>query len=216
MKIIEIYKTIQGEGGLTGVLTTFIRTAGCNMRCVWCDTPFSWNKEMKKLMITMTPDEIVADCKERGAKHICITGGEPMLQKDLAEVVNKLRCENFHVSIFTNGTLPLAPIHCVDKWCVDYKLKSAKDNTPFYKPNFNFLRNCDELKFVVADESDFDEVLEILSEEKTNAKVLISPCLDGKVNHNAIKIAERIIKENLNVRYSLQLHTILWGNKRGV
>ncbi len=217
MRIIETYKSIQGEGTMAGELTMFVRCSGCNIRCSWCDTVFSWDAQSGKMSKDMTVYEILQVCLDAGVKNVCITGGEPVLQKDLGELTILLKSRGFFVSVFTNGTLPLNNIFAVDNWVADYKLKSAKAEIPFRKENFLFLRNCDEIKFVVSSDEDLEEAKEVMSNAVTNAKFLISPCLDGKVDfEKAKKIAEKIIKENLKVRYSLQLHTVLWGSKRGV
>jgi len=215
MKIVEIFKSIQGEGRDAGEVTTFVRTAGCNMRCVWCDTPYSWDKQGIKDATDMTLAQILDKVDELGARYVCLTGGEPLIQKDAQELISGLRLRGKNVSVFTNGSVPIRDYIGVSRWVVDYKLKSADAGLDFHEDNFSALTQRDDLKFVVGSDEDFAEAMKVIKNNKIKAKVLISPCLDGSME-SAAKIAELIIKEKLNVRYSLQLHTVLWGRKRGV
>src|SRR5205807_10197105 len=102
MKIAEIFYSIQGEGMLTGVPSVFIRTSGCNLRCVWCDTPYtSWNPEGRD----MTIDEIVTAVREHPASHAVITGGEPMIAEPIVELTERLKALDLHITIETAGTV---------------------------------------------------------------------------------------------------------------
>jgi 7-carboxy-7-deazaguanine synthase len=215
MKVIEIFKSIQGEGTQAGEITTFVRSAGCNMRCAWCDTTYSWDRAGLRDSKIMDIDEIMEEIERLASRFVCLTGGEPLLQPDLQELITAIRMTGRNVSIFTNGSLPIRDYVGVSKWVVDYKLKSSGDKTPFCQENFSSMSSKDDLKFVIDTDEDLDEAVKVIQGNKIKAKVLISPCLDGSMR-NAVKIAERIIKEKLNVRYSLQLHTVLWGRLRGV
>src|SRR3954466_7799699 len=104
MFISEIFYSLQGEGELTGVPSVFVRTSGCNLRCTWCDTPYaSWNPEGKPMSV----DDLVAAVQaHRAARHVVLTGGEPMIAKELAALASKLRLLGYHITIETAATIP--------------------------------------------------------------------------------------------------------------
>src|SRR3954452_7149233 len=102
MRIAEIFYSIQGEGRLAGVPSVFIRTSGCNLRCVWCDTPYtSWEPEGEE----KTVDEIVAEAKRYAARYAVVTGGEPLIAREIAELTQGLKSEEFHITIETAATV---------------------------------------------------------------------------------------------------------------
>src|SRR5690606_9472705 len=110
MLISEIFYSIQGEGLLTGVPSVFVRTSGCNLRCNWCDTPYaSWKPEGTQMSV----DEIVAAIKQHtAARHVVLTGGEPMLAKELPELAAALKCDGYHLTIETAATIAPNGIAC--------------------------------------------------------------------------------------------------------
>src|SRR5688500_17359007 len=109
MFISEIFYSIQGEGELAGVPSVFIRTSGCNLRCSWCDTKYaSWNPEGSEVAV----EEIVGRVRVHPAAHCVLTGGEPMLAKEIAELASRLRAGGFHLTIETAGTIPPDGIAC--------------------------------------------------------------------------------------------------------
>jgi 7-carboxy-7-deazaguanine synthase len=187
MKIAEIYRSIQGEGLLTGVPSVFVRTSGCNLRCWFCDTPYaSWRPEGRDMSI----DEIVAQVEEWDTQHVVVTGGEPMLFAELIPLCESLRAIGRHVTIETAGTLYL-PLSC-DLMSISPKFASsapAVDTQPHWHRRHQRGRHRPEVvrqlvaahdyqvKFVVDTPADLDEVTRYLGElpEIARGRVLLMP-----------------------------------------
>lgn len=208
MKICEIFKSIQGEGQQAGEPTVFIRTSGCNLKCSWCDTPY--HKEGKE----MTVEEIVKQVKVYGVPNVCITGGEPLLQEEIKELIEELMMW-FNVYVETNGTQHTWNTNKKVHWILDYKLPSSGMHGQFLYSNL-YSDNLYEIKLVIKDKEDYKWAKEFMNMYygvfSNPKKILISPCFDKKWN---TELAEQILKDNLPVRYSLQIHKILW-KERGI
>ena len=225
MKISEIFHSIQGEGVLAGVSSVFIRTSGCNLRCTWCDTPYtSWKPEGTDQSV----DSVLAVVKEFGARHVVLTGGEPMLFEESVTLCEQLRALGHHITIETAGTV-FRPIAC-DLMSISPKLSNSTPlHDPFWSLQHEKLRLQAEvvsrlmslcyyqLKFVVAEPSDLAEIHPLVSQLNANAeKVLLMPeGRDGAtLNERSIWIAE--ICKQYGYRYSPRLHVLLWGDRRGI
>jgi 7-carboxy-7-deazaguanine synthase len=187
MRIAEIYRSIQGEGLLTGMPSVFVRASGCNLRCWFCDTPFtSWRPEGSD----MSTDEIVAQVEEWDTQHVVVTGGEPMLFAELIPLCDRLRAIERHVTIETAGTLYL-PVAC-DLISISPKFKSSAppaDVEPHWhrrhererhRPDVirQLMANYDyQIKFVIDRQSDLTDVLQYLAEfpEISRDRVLLMP-----------------------------------------
>jgi 7-carboxy-7-deazaguanine synthase len=224
MKIAEIFYSIQGEGILAGVPSVFIRTSGCNLRCVWCDTPYtSWSPEGRE----MTIPEIVAEARAFGAAHAVVTGGEPMIAPAVADLTRDL---NMHVTIETAGTIYQA-VKC-DLMSISPKLANSTPNDRDggrwvaqhdrlrYQPEV-LKRLMDEyeyqLKFVISASGDLAEIETILRDTNANRSrvLLMAEGTDAEtIRDRARWIAEIAKREGF--RYSPRLHIDLWGNQRGV
>jgi 7-carboxy-7-deazaguanine synthase len=227
VKISEIFYSIQGEGMLAGMPSVFVRTSGCNLRCVWCDTPYtSWAPEGQDLSL----DEIQQQVARFSCSHVVVTGGEPMIAPEIVSLTTRLRKSGAHVTIETAGTV-YAPVEC-DLISISPKLKNsiplARDGGRWaaqhdrlrYQPDilrrmmaeFNY-----QLKFVVAEPADLAEVRQIcsdLSAERSRV-VLMPEGIDRDVlRERGVWLAE-ICKEH-GYRYGPRLHVDLWGDKRGV
>jgi 7-carboxy-7-deazaguanine synthase len=224
MKISEIFYSIQGEGMLLGVPSVFVRTSGCNLRCTWCDTPYtSWNPEGEDLAF----DEIVARAKLYGAAHAVVTGGEPMIADGIVDLTQRL---DLHVTIETAGTV-YKPVKC-DLMSISPKLANstprdreggrwaAQHDRLRYQPEV-LKRLMSEfayqLKFVVTAPIDLEEIARIV--EMTGADrgrvVLMAEGTDGAtLAERGRWIAE--ISKREGFRFSPRLHVDLWGNRRGV
>lgn len=207
MKICEMFRSIQGEGKLIGVPTYFIRSIGCNLDCAWCDTKYSFDGGMD-----MSIEEIVEST--RGEKHICITGGEPLIQKEFPELLSKLLDAGKHITIETNGSISLKDIPDSDNILIsmDIKCPSSKMTDRMDWNNLALLKPKDQLKFVLADEADYEFAVDIVRKYKPNTEIIFSPVGGLDVR----SIAERVVESGLDVRVLLQLHKIIWGNKKGV
>ncbi|WP_438480733.1 7-carboxy-7-deazaguanine synthase QueE [Oleiharenicola lentus] len=232
MLISEIFYSLQGEGELTGVPSVFVRTSGCNLRCNWCDTPYaSWKPEGTQ----MTVAEIVAAVRAYGAaKHVVLTGGEPMLAKEMPALAGELKKLGYHLTIETAATIAPDGIAC-DLASMSPKLSnSAPDDrlSDAWREKHEALRwqpaivrawidrpqQDFQLKFVVAQESDVAEIERMLAELERpipSAKVLLMP--EGtsleKLRDRAAWLGE--LCKARGYRYAHRLHVELYGNKRG-
>ena len=224
MKIAEIFYSVQGEGALAGVPSTFVRTSGCNLRCVWCDTPYtSWQPEGSERSI----DSIVDGVNQYQAAHVVITGGEPMIAPGIEELTRRLKQ---HITIETAGTAD-AEVRC-DLMSISPKLANstpherdggrwaAQHERLRYRPDVLrrlMKKYSHQLKFVIADPRDLTEVCNILRDTGADpSRVMLMP--EGT---DAATLADRgrwlveICKQN-GFRFSPRLHVDLWGNRRGV
>lgn len=224
MRIAEIFYSVQGEGGLVGVPSVFVRTSGCNLRCSWCDTPYtSWNPEGDNL----GPDEILARASAFGAaRHVVLTGGEPMIAPGIVELSRRFRERGMHVTIETAGTV-FAPVEC-DLLSISPKLSNSTPEGIFHARHerlrlqpevlLRLMAICDyQLKFVIARPEDVDEARAVIAQVQAPAsKVILMPegIAAETLDERGIWIAE--VCKGFGFRFSPRLHVQLYGNKRGV
>lgn len=226
MKISEIFYSVQGEGTLVGVPSVFVRTSGCNLRCVWCDTPYtSWKPEGRE----MSAEEILATVRSFPARHVVVTGGEPMLLESIVPLTQSLRAEGLHITIETAGTV-FQPVAC-DLMSISPKLANSTPHTREdgkwaqqhdrlrYQPDVlrRLMKTYDyQLKFVVSSPQDIPEINTMLRDLNADrSKVVLMP--EGTstqiVQERGRWLAE-IAKKEL-FRISPRLHVDLWGDERG-
>jgi 7-carboxy-7-deazaguanine synthase len=227
VKIAEIFYSIQGEGTLAGIPSVFVRTSGCNLRCVWCDTPYtSWAPEGAQ----MTVAEIVTAVAAFPAGHVVVTGGEPMIAPDIGELTAALGDAGLHITIETAGTV-FAPVRC-DLMSISPKLANStpreRDGGRWAAQHERLRRQPDvlrllmaeydyQLKFVIAAPDDLGEVEELVAElGATRDRVMLMPegVDSGTLSERGRWLAE-ICKER-GYRFSPRLHVMLWGDRRGV
>ncbi|MCD6572964.1 MAG: radical SAM protein [Thermoplasmata archaeon] len=206
MKINEIFYSLQGEGIDAGLPTIFIRLTGCNLRCNYCDTRYAFY-EGKYMAI----DEIMESIKKWNSRRVCITGGEPLLQKNVYGLIEKLLEKGYEISVETNGSISIMKLSKMDvKIKMDIKLPSSGMHDKMLFGNISLLRGDDELKFIIWNKQDYEYAKDIIARYKPRCQIIMQPVWGSK-----IKLAEWILKDELDARYSIQLHKILWGNKRG-
>lgn len=229
MKIVEIFSSIEGEGSRSGVLCTFVRTFGCNLRCKYCDTKYSYEGND---FVEMSIDEIVEHVNKLGNKCVTLTGGEPLIQDNIEELIVKLINSGHWVNIETNGSISLYdlyknlsnyeyPVHALyDNLMItmDYKCNCSGMTENMCLENFQQLEENDVLKFVVSSDEDLKQALFILenyAQELDNVDVYISPVF-GQVDMK--DIVEFMKEHNMqNVKLQVQLHKIIWPvDMRGV
>src|ERR1700676_3210111 len=129
MNVMEIYRSVQGEGLLMGVPTTFVRFFACNLRCSWCDTKYSWSVREGGTWESISAQEVAERVHALGARHVVLTGGEPTLQKELAQLAQRLKEQGHHLTVETNATIFPAPaVPLIDLWSLSPKLSSAGEN----------------------------------------------------------------------------------------
>jgi 7-carboxy-7-deazaguanine synthase len=224
MRIAEIFYSVQGEGSLVGVPSIFVRTSGCNLRCSWCDTPYtSWNPEGEDLSV----EQILRRADPfRAARHVVLTGGEPMIAPGIVELSERFRELGLHITVETAGTV-FAPVAC-DLMSISPKLANSTPEGVFRAQHERLRHQPDilrrlmsaydyQLKFVIADSTDIPEVAELVSLlEAPPHKVILMP--EGTavdvLEQRGAWIAE--ICKQRGYRFSPRLHIHLYGNRRGI
>jgi len=206
MKISEMFLGLQGEGIESGLPTFFIRTAGCNLRCSWCDTKYAYNGKNIEIL------QIVKECEKSGVKRICLTGGEPLLQKE--ECIKLLRIlikKGFKISIETNGSINISDLPKKAIISLDIKCPSSGEHDKIFYKNLKLIRKSDQVKFIIADEKDYKFAKKIIKkfnlENKTN--VILQPEFNNEFDKRLIK---NVLRDKINIRLSFQLHKICWND----
>ena len=223
MKIAELFYSVQGEGSLVGVPSVFIRTSGCNLRCSWCDTPYtSWQPEGTDLTLSQILDEVRA----HPTRHVVITGGEPMIAPDILPLTQQLRELGRHITIETAGTV-FRPVAC-DLMSISPKLSNSTPEGAWAAQHDRLRiqpavlaellsRYAYQLKFVIEKAADVAEARNLAASLSADPeRVILMP--EGtdpvRLRERAIWLAE-ICKEE-GFRFSPRLHVDLYGNQRGV
>jgi 7-carboxy-7-deazaguanine synthase len=207
MNINEIFYSIQGETSRAGFPSVFIRMAGCNLECSYCDTVYARHKSSGK---EMSINDIIKEAKiYKNIDHVTITGGEPLLQKDSINLMNELIVKGYTVQLETNGSISLKDVPYKVRKIVDVKTPSSGHVTSFIFENLKYLNNSDELKFVILDTDDYKFSVEFIKNNIPDIKIVInfSPVF-GKIPGD--RLAELILIDRLPVRLNLQLHKLLW------
>jgi 7-carboxy-7-deazaguanine synthase len=222
LRIAEIFYSIQGEGSLVGVPSVFVRTSGCNLRCSWCDTPYtSWRPEGDDWTI----ERILAAVESYPARHVVVTGGEPMIAPQIVELTNALRARRLHITIETAGTV-FAHVAC-DLMSISPKLANSTPEGDWAERHERLriqpeiLRRLMaaytyQLKFVIASPDDMAEVRTRVNSllADAGAVILMPEGIDADVlRERSVWLAEICKREGF--RFSPRLHVELYGNRRG-
>lgn len=230
----EIYDSIEGEGVQAGKLTTFIRFAGCNLACKWCDSKYALgvNKETKLMSISQIMQHV-------HHLNITLTGGEPLFRDGIIQFIQYLLYEGFNVNLETNGSLPVSPLNSLKHRnlltvMMDYKVKSSNGRPTTLMDNFKYLKSHDAVKFVIASEADFQEFLDAWENyivpgscayfARRNYKVFLSSCFQDiypadlyKLQEGGMKATKYKKEYQERVRLQLQMHKYIWPPElRGV
>jgi 7-carboxy-7-deazaguanine synthase len=225
VKVAEVFYSVQGEGGLVGTPSVFVRTSGCNLRCVWCDTPYtSWNPEGENVPVAAILEQV----RSHGARHVVVTGGEPMIALKITELTEGLRRLGLHITIETAGTV-FAPVAC-DLMSISPKLaNSTPADDPHWAERHERLRIqpdvlrrlmgvCEyQLKFVIAEPSDLEEVrllVEQLGADRSRVFLMPEGREAARLRERGAWVVEICKREGF--RFSPRLHIDLYGNLRGV
>jgi len=219
--IVEKFLSVDGEGPSSGELATFIRFQGCNLRCSWCDTTYSWNKDSTSELLTAK--EIYNYIKENRVTNVTLTGGEPLIQENIHELLELLNLDdNLKIHIETNGAVDIEPFkgrHTKNNigYIVDFKLPSSNMTNKMNLNNLKVVENSDVYKFVVGSNEDLQMAYELILKYDLTSKCLVylSP-VSGNISMQ--EIVEFMKDKKLNkVRLQAQLHKIIWDkNARGV
>ena len=211
LKVNEIYYSLQGESTHSGRPCVFIRLTYCNLRCSYCDTEYAFYDGNE-----MTLSEIIDQIKVYGCQLVEITGGEPLIQKNVLILMRELCDDEFEVLLETAGHMDISEIDPRVKRIIDIKCPSSGESEKTLWDNIEHLKNDDEIKFVVGDRKDLKYVKEKIGKFSLSDRcpVIISPVFD-KINNQ--ELAEWILKNNLPVRMQIQLHKVIWDpTTRGV
>lgn len=211
MKINEIFESIQGEGLLVGLPTLFIRTAGCDLRCVWCDTPYAL---LESQGTEWSVDELVTEAKRHRVRDICITGGDPLRQKEeVVLLISRLLGEGFRIVLETSGAYPIDGLPRSERLVIsmDVKLPGSGMEGRNMLENIDLLRKWDQLKLIIADRNDYEYARKLLSGCRIPCEVIMTPAGGRELKW----LAERVLSDGLAVRVLPQMHKYIWGDERG-
>ncbi len=211
LKINEIYHSIQGESSYSGLPCVFVRLTYCNLRCSYCDTEYAFY-EGKDMSIK----QIIKKINSYKCNLVEITGGEPLLQKNCIKLINELEKNNKKVLIETGGSLSIQNISKKTHIILDLKCPSSNMENKNLWANLDYIKKTDEIKFVVGNKADYEWTKNIIKKYDLENKchLLISPVYD-KIDNE--KIINWILKDNLKIRFQIQLHKEIWDkDKKGV
>lgn len=216
LRITEIFASIQGESTSVGMPTVFVRLTGCPLRCQYCDTAYAFSGGS-----WMHFDEIATKVKTFNLKHVTVTGGEPLAQKSCLKLLSTLCNQGYIVSLETSGALDISEVDPRVIKVMDVKTPASQEVSKNRWDNFNYLREQDQVKFVICNQSDYVWAKYIIAEHqlRDRCEVLFSPMMEVTESNlepiEARQLAEWIVQDQLDVRFQLQLHKILWGDVAG-
>ncbi len=209
IKITEIFYSLQGESRTVGMPTVFIRLTGCPLRCSYCDTEYAFTGGKKQTM-----SEIIDQVDQYKAKYITVTGGEPLAQSACHDLLTMLADKGYEVSLETSGAIDVSRVDSRVVKVMDLKTPGSGELDKNNYRNIACLTQTDQVKFVIADEIDYEWSKSIMQQYDLadRCEVLFSPVMDEM---KPTVLAEHIIKDNLPVRFQIQLHKFLWDDAQG-
>ncbi|NOQ87616.1 MAG: 7-carboxy-7-deazaguanine synthase QueE [Gammaproteobacteria bacterium] len=210
LKITEIFYSLQGEARNVGLPTIFVRLTGCPLRCTYCDTAYAFTGGE-----WMDTESIINEIQQYKTSHITVTGGEPLAQKNCVDLLKQLCDSGYDVSLETSGAILLDSVDERVIKIMDVKTPASNEDSKNKFENFALLSTDDQIKFVICDENDYLWSKRLIEQYQLDdiCEILFSPChgqLEAKV------LADWILRDQLKVRFQIQLHKYLWGDKPGV
>ena len=212
--VTEIFYSLQGETSLSGIPFIFIRLSGCNLRCTYCDSAYSF-KGGKRMSI----EEVLAEIKAYPVGHVLVTGGEPLLQRQTPQLIEELKSRGYSVSIETHGEVSIEKVMHSARIIMDIKTPGSGMSRGNFEKNLKLLKTGDEIKFVITSVSDYEWAKTWVRSGKLpqNCDVLFSPAIEAKGSPGSMEgihprtLAEKRREDRLPVRFQYQLHKLLWG-----
>jgi 7-carboxy-7-deazaguanine synthase len=209
MKINEIFYSIQGEGKWMGLPNIFIRTTGCNLRCSFCDTTYAYETGEE-----MSIEEIINRIRKHPCNYVCITGGEPLLQEAIVQLIDVLLEKKYVICLETNGSIDIENLVGKKSLLISLDIK-CPSSAMHEKMNFNnvSLLTCnDQLKFIIQNREDYEYAKKITKKYKPQSAIFFQPVW----GINLKELSSWVLNDGLDVRIGLQLHKIIWGDRKGV
>lgn len=209
LRLTEIFYSLQGEASRAGLPTVFVRLTGCPLRCTWCDTTYSFTGGEPA-----TVESVLAEVGKYPAKQVCVTGGEPLSQKECPALLKALCDAGYDVSLETSGALDIGEVDPRVSRIMDLKAPDSGECERNRWENLTLLNQRDEIKIVIASRADYEWAREVIRDRHLPelCPVLLSPA-QGLVEPS--QLADWILADGLDVRFQLQLHKLLWGNQKG-
>ena len=210
LRVTEIFHSIQGESSHAGRPCVFVRLAGCNLRCRWCDSEYTFTGGDR-----MSIDDVVERVRSYQCDLVEVTGGEPLAQKDGFDLIGRLCDDGFEVLIETSGSIDTAQVDRRAKIILDVKCPGSGEVEKNYWPNLDQLRPDDEIKFVIADRADYEWARNVIEERELAGRTILFSPVWGELDLKPL--AEWMLADRLPARLQTQLHKHIWGaNVKGV
>jgi 7-carboxy-7-deazaguanine synthase len=209
LRVTEVFHSLQGETTRIGLPTVFIRLTGCPLRCNWCDTAYSFSGGQ-----TRSQDSLLEQLGQYDTRYVCVTGGEPLAQKNCLILLRTLCDSAYSVSLETSGAYDIAPVDPRVSRILDIKPPGSGESARNRWENLALLRAQDEVKFVLQDRDDYDWALEVVRRHDlaTRCPLLFSP-VHGQLS--PALLSQWVLQDCAPVRLQVQLHKIIWGEERG-
>src|SRR5205814_5449991 len=204
MRVTEIFHSIQGESSHAGRPCAFVRLTGCNLRCRWCDSEYTFAGGEK-----MSIDDVVARVKSYGCKLVEVTGGEPLAQGESFDLIKRLCDEEFEVLIETSGSIDITPVDRRAKIILDIKCPGSGEVEKNRWSNLDDLRDHDEIKFVIADRADYEWAKRVIAEKQLEGRTILFSPVWGELELKPL--AEWMLADRVPARLQTQLHKHIWG-----
>jgi 7-carboxy-7-deazaguanine synthase len=209
LRITEIFYSLQGESNTVGIPTVFIRLTGCPLRCSYCDTAYAFTGGQK-----MDLPEIINEVGKYNTRYVTVTGGEPLAQPSVQELMTNLLGQGYIVSLETSGAIDVSEVDPRVVKVMDLKTPSSGEISKNLYQNIQYLNRRDQVKFVIGNDEDYCWSKDIMSEYQLSDRcaILFSPIMGQQ---NPAELADKILRDQLPVRFQIQLHKYLWDDSRG-
>jgi 7-carboxy-7-deazaguanine synthase len=204
LRVTEIFHSIQGESSHVGRPCVFVRLAGCNLRCRWCDSEYTFTGGEK-----ISIDEVIERVRSYECNLVEVTGGEPLAQREAFTLIETLCDDGFEVLIETSGSIDIEPVDLRARIILDIKCPGSGEVEKNYWPNIEQLRPHDEIKFVIADRADYDWARAVIADRSLAGRTILFSPVWGELDLKPL--AEWMLADHVPARLQTQLHKHIWG-----